>query len=163
MVRSKSESGRSFLHLAEQIRSEDKYFNNSRLEVANRIFANDQIELETEHSTVSDGGQVWVPIKLAIAVRQRKYWSAALILQQVRIDGIDWQPAYPLVDGTVGRGWHRHEWNPDEQHARIHVPLPDSFGVGLRTVNDFLIRMSSSMRITWNASDAGFSDELPFA
>lgn len=162
MVRSKGESGRDFLHLVEQIKADDKYFNYSRLEVVNRIASEGLADLECEHGTSSEAGAVDVPLRLYLKSR-RKYWSAALMLHGIRIDGIDWLPSFPCEDGTTGTGWHRHRWNADEMNANVHVPLPAAFGVRLDNVEEFLIRISQEMRITWSANDVGFNDRLPLS
>jgi hypothetical protein len=121
MVRSKGESERDFLHLVEQVKLEDKYFNYSRLEVANEIAANGVAELECEHGTSSENGPVDVPLRLYLKSR-RKYWSAALMMHGIRVDGIDWLPLYPCEDGSPGSGWHRHRWNADDMNAMTFSP-----------------------------------------
>lgn len=146
--------------MVEQVRAEDKYFNHSRLEVANRLSDEDRIQIECDHDTSSEVGPEEIPLKLFVA-RRRKFWSAALMMHGICIDRVDWLPSYPCEDGTTGHGWHRHRWQPDELNCDVHVPLPDSFGDGLENVEDFLIRVSREMRITWSASDVGFDDYLP--
>lgn len=162
MVRSKGEPGRDFLYLMEQIKLEDKYFNYSRLEVANKIGSDGVAELECEHSTSSENGLIDVPLKLFIKTH-RKRWAAALLLNQIRIDGIDWLPRFPCKDGSTGTGWHRHSWEPDEANPSVHIPLPVAFGVGVTNVEEFLIRVSQEMRIVWSANDVGFNDRLPLS
>jgi hypothetical protein len=160
MVRSKGEPGKDYRHLIEQIRAEQKYFNYSRLEVAARVNAERVADIECEHPTMSESGPVDVPLRLVVA-RRRKYWSVALMLHGMRVDGIDWLPSYPCEDGTTGSGWHRHQWDDADENADVHVALSPNFGDGINYVEDFLIRISQEMRIAWSANDVGFESRLP--
>lgn len=161
MVRSKGErtAGRSFFHLVEQIRAEDKYFNVSRGELADKLGRDKYCEIVSEHETEdTDRATVFPVLRLNLAVRGPR-WSASLKLHKIRVDGIDWHRTFDAPDGSKASGWHRHGWNAAEHNAEIHVPIAD-FGDELTTVNDFLIRMSHVLRITLSANDVGaFDDE----
>jgi hypothetical protein len=162
MVRSNGESGRDFFHLVDQIRAEVKYFNYGRLEVGKVLATEGQADLESELTTMSEHGPVNIPLRLFLK-RRKRYWSVALLLHGMRVDGIDWLHSYPCEDRSQGTGWHRHYWDADAMNADIHVPLPLSFGSGLVHVQDFLIRASKEMRIDWNANDVGFTGFLPLS
>lgn len=157
MVRSKSEDRRFGPDFVEEVRSEEKYFNCSRLEAAHAVNATGVFDVTAEQR-FSSGRDVETRL---VIQRRRVYWSAALLVRETRVDGIDWKPSYPAIDGSVGHGWHCHPWDDEKQNADAHAPLPDAFGAGLETIEDFLIRISKEMRIVWSANDVGFDGFLP--
>lgn len=168
MVRSNSEiehrKRRELFHLVERIRTEDKYFNVSRAELARQLEGLDSWEIYSLHETEDeDGAPVSAELRLNIARRPLpKLCSVALKLHQKRIDGIDYHERFDAPDGASHKGWHRHGWRTAERDAeQDRIPIP-GFGNGLADIEEFLIRMGRELRIVFSATDVGISDNLPF-
>lgn len=155
---------KSFFHCARQIVLAEKYFEISRREIEFRLASKGEFELTTEHDVTDDDGTVSTTVlRLNIATKSDYVhcWQVSLKLHQIRIDGIDYETTYKMLDGTRGRGWHRHNWNEAHDNAdRDKRPLEHFDDVTNR--KDFLIRAFSAMRITLNKNDDGSTPELQF-
>jgi hypothetical protein len=151
-----SSMAQDFLDYAGRIALDEKYFDVSRLEIRRLLLVKGRCELLTEHEFEIDGRTETTTLRLNIITRGESAlsWSMSLKLHGIRIDGLDHEGRYKSSDGSVGRGWHRHEWDADESSAeRRKIPAVEIEGVETR--DDFLIRGFSVMRIRLNAIDHG--------
>ena len=137
---------------AERLRGEGKYFDVSLPDIEFTLAERGRHEWYCEHYINGDAPLV---LRLNLNTRSRlpTSWSAALKLNRMRIDGIDHESRFRTADGRdseLASGWHRHQWNRVEQSAERHkCPLP-GFGDGHLDIRDFVIRVASEFRITFN-------------
>jgi hypothetical protein len=148
--------------LVPQIVSDEKYFDVSIPEML-RIVRSPagKFERTEEHTTIDEYGQEYrVIIRLNVNCQSQvpEGWTIALKLHKERIDGIDWEAGFYAVDGSRGRGWHRHQWNQRTQSAK-HTKIPTADFDSVDGREAFLIRALSIMRIKVSARDYG--DQLP--
>lgn len=72
-------------------------------------------------------------------------WRSTLLMDNVRIAGIDHQLNYPKPDGTRGSGWHRHKWCPVAGNADEHLEAPE---LSFSGVEDFIRECLAWYRIS---------------
>jgi hypothetical protein len=150
--------------LVPQIVADEKYFDVSVQEILRAVLSSsgkfDRIE---EHPTQDEYGTDFrIIIRLNINCQSRvpEGWTTALKLHNERIDGIDWESKFQRGDGSIGHGWHRHQWNQRTQSSKhLKIPVPDFNGIDAR--EQFLIRALSVMRIRVNARDYGDQLSIP--
>lgn len=110
------------------------------------------------HEFTDDNGDVrGAELKLNVICRAPvvQGWRISLKLHRIRVDGIDHEGQYDLPDGSKAHGWHRHVWDEKAQHGDdLKQPL-ETFGKGLQSKAEFLIRACREMRIIFNKSDDG--------
>ena len=164
MVRSKSEIGLpERFYLAEQIRTEKKYIDVSLGEIGRQLESAGVFDGVFEHDTEDDDGKtVSVELKLNLHTRSRNVnsWSASLKLHGIRIDCIDYENKFTTTDGVLASGWHRHDWDAAGKSAeRKKVPL-NGFDNELSSIDYFVIRVTTELRIRLNRSDHGNSGLL---
>lgn len=145
-------------YLVPQIRVDPKYFDVSIQEILRSLLApSGKFDLSEEHTT-KDEFNIDCPVIMRLNIncqsKMAEGWTIALKLHRERVDGFDWEAEFTAADGTVGHGWHRHQWSQREQSAkRAKIATPDLDGVGAR--EQFLIRTLSMMHIRTNARDYG--------
>jgi hypothetical protein len=148
---------RPLFDFVEQIRAAQKYFDVSRLELKRQLLVEGKCDVTGEHDVIDEANHsVTTELRLNIAARDDhpESWTVALKLHGVRIDGIDYEPRFRTIDGEIAHGWHRHQWDPDEEKAeRGKVPIANFEGVEDR--EQFLIRALSVLRVKLNAVDHG--------
>jgi hypothetical protein len=136
---------RPLFDFVDQIRAAQKYFDVSRLELQRALLVNGKCDVSSEHDVVDESNQtVTTELRLNISARDEvtESWSMALKLHGIRIDGIDYEAKFRTVDGDIGRGWHRHQWDKHDENAdRGKVAVPNMSGVASR--EEFLIRALS--------------------
>lgn len=146
-----------------QILASEKYFDIGRGDIIHLLAQKGEHEFITEHDVTEDNGTTTTTaLRLNITTRAeiRESWSVSIKLHGIRIDCIDHEPAYRMLDGSKAAGWHRHIWNPSQDSADKHkVPAPAIDG--FRDRNEFLIRVFSEMKILLNKTDHG-PDQLSF-
>ncbi len=74
----------------------------------------------------------------------------ALVLDDIRIDGIDHEVRLVDYRGHIGTGWHRHIWQADGKHCLLKECL-DNFG-GFGTRLDFVRDASEVLGIELNGT-----------
>jgi hypothetical protein len=116
-----------------------------------------QFEWEWEEIIADEfGNEQYVPLRLNISCRDELAvsWSISLKLHCIRIDGIDWHRTFIDPNGSVQKGWHRHEFDQRSKSADKHrVPV---VGLGLDiSRTDFLIRTLSEMNVLLSGVDNG--------
>ena len=151
-------------YLAEQIRTEGKYLDVSRDEIGRALESAGVFEGVFEHDTEDDDGKtVSVELKLNLHTRSRNVnysWSASLKLHGIRIDCIDYENKFIAADGVLASGWHRHDWDTAGKSAeRKKVPL-NGFDNELSSIDYFVIRVTTELRIRLNKNDHGNSELL---
>ena len=155
---------RALFDYVEQIRKAEKYFGVSPGRIARELAAAGRCEVTAVHEWVDDNGeQLAAELRLNMSgrVEYPHTWKVALKLHRTRIDGIDFEPKFQRLDGSIGRGWHRHRWNPAEDSAeRDKVPIKD-FDTA-RNREQFLVRAMNILRITLDQSSDGENNDLPF-
>ena len=170
MVRSNSETPLppNLLPLAERFRQAEKYFDVSLVEIERRLDGDGgeyECRAEVEVAGV-DGVPVAAELRLNITCKSSIWanWSVSIKLHKVRIDGIDYEPRFPMGGGKFGAGWHRHSWDEtasdcDNKQAG-KIPL-DSFADHCQSRASFLIFALKELRVLLNKNDHG-TDELSF-
>jgi hypothetical protein len=153
-----------FFFLVGQIVTEKKYFHCSLGDISQHLEADGHCEVEAEHHTEDDYSTVHtVLLRLNISCKNKTNttsWSVALKLHNIRIDGIDSEPVYPGMDGTLYQGWHRRVWNHRHQSAeRNKIPVADLDVIKGR--DHFLNIVFNLMGILLDRNDHG-PDELQF-
>ena len=137
---------------AERVREEDKYFDVNLFDIELTLANTGSHEWYCEHYINADDPLV-LRLNLSTKSRLSTSWSAALKLNRTRIDGIDHEPRFRTAPGhgsALSYGWHRHQWDRIEQSAeRCKRPLP-GFDDGQLNIRDFVIRVASELRITFN-------------
>lgn len=151
-------------HLVRNIVTAEKYFDVSREAIERELARVGKCEVTTDHELVDDSGEpVTASLRLNIHARAEMptSWAVSLKLHGTRIDGVDFEPKYKMLDGSIANGWHRHSWNPADESAESDKhPITELDGIGQR--EQFLIRSFKLLRIRVNKSDHG-NDFLPFA
>jgi len=150
--------------LVPQIIADEKYFDVSIAEILRSVLSPaGKFDLTEEHETKDEYGvdfRVLIRLNINCQSKAPQGWAIALKLHNERIDGIDWEPEFLAVDGSIGHGWHRHQWDQRRQSAKhTKTPAPDFDGIDSR--EQLLIRAFSIMRIRVNARDYG--DQLPIS
>lgn len=137
-----------YFHLVDQIRGEEKYFDIAIGEIERSLEApTKQYKVECLHD-LTDLGEQGREVTLCLHVRCSDgclAWTAALIMHGIRIDGVDWEP---------GIGWHRHGWDPNQQHAENKKARVLGFE-SVATRREFIERLMSEMKIRFNKYDDG--------
>jgi len=155
---------RDFFDFVEQIRAGEKYFDVSREAIQRLLLAkHGQCDLLTDHDLEDKkGGTVTATLRLNITTRAESplNWSMALKLHGVRIDGVDHESRFRMIDSGFGHGWHRHMWDSSEESAE-RDKLPITVLDGVSTRDQFLIRGLSVLKVRLNAVDHG--QELLYA
>lgn len=103
--------------------------------------ATGKCNLLTEIDLTDTGEVVTAELRLNISTKAPVSlgWTMSLKLHGIRIDCIDYEAKYRLKGGGIGRGWHRHVWDPDEESSkRLKVPVSDLDGITSR--DEFLVR-----------------------
>ena len=142
-----------------------KYFDVSRAEILRNLDGGDgKCEQEIEHEVETKFGSTHVVVlRLNINCKGRypESWSVALKLAKIRIDGIDHEGKFDAIDGSKGRGWHRHIWSERQQNAeRQKIAVSGLDGIDSRET--FLIRVFKLMNIILNSADHGTTEQLQF-
>lgn len=155
---------RPLFHLVDQIVRAEKYFDVSREQIERVLSTTGKCEVTTDCDlTDEDGRTITAELRLNIAAARSDMpisWGMALKLHKTRIDGIDHESRYTTKDGTLSRGWHRHQWIAAEDSAeRGKMPIADFDSIQSR--DQFLIRGLSLLRIRLSKADHG-TDFLPF-
>jgi hypothetical protein len=72
---------------------------------------------------------VTLPIRWTINCRgpHPRSWGMTILMDNVRIDGVDHEQRVKDHRGQIGSGWHRHIWNPASKHSDDKECL-DGFG-----------------------------------
>jgi hypothetical protein len=151
--------------LVSDIVAGEKYFDVSRAEILRSLDGGDgKCEHEIEHEIETKFGSTHVVVlRLNINCKGRypESWSVALKLAKIRVDGVDHEARFDALDGSKGRGWHRHIWSERQQNAeRQKVAVSGLDGIDSRET--FLIRVFKLMNITLNAADYGTTEQLQF-
>jgi len=148
---------RPLFDFVEQIRKSDKYFDVSRLELQRALLVSGKCDIRTEHDVVDEKGEtITTELRLNLHARDEmpQSWTMSLKLHGIRIDGLDHEAKFKTGDGNTGRGWHRHQWDADEESAeRRKVEVRDLDDVVTR--EEFLIRGLSVLKVRLNALDHG--------
>jgi hypothetical protein len=88
-------------------------------------------------------------------------WTMSIKLHDWMIDCVDYEEKYRLQSGGNGSGWHRHQWDADEESAkRGKLPAPELEGT--ETHDEFLIRGLGVFNVRVNAVSHG-EPELQFS
>lgn len=152
-----------FFDQAPRLAAEEKYFDVSKQGLRRALLSNHgKCDLLTDHEVSVDGRPQTVVLRLNISTRgpQPTAWSMAVKLHGIRIDGVDHEGRFTTEDGKTAVGWHRHCWDPIEESAERHK-VPVSVMDDIKTVEDFLVRGLSLLRVRLNAVD--LDQELRFA
>jgi hypothetical protein len=153
----------SLFHLVPEIREAEKYFDVSLDDIESEIFKNGEFDLECEQSLkLRDGTTKFYNLRLNIKCNPKypESWATALKLHATRIDGIDWEAKFTVVQGDDAKGWHRHEWNVAEQHALQKTQIKGFDNAN--TTRDFILRALKVFRVRLNAASAYASGYLQF-
>ena len=147
---------RNLFHLVEQIRSVEKYFDISRQEIERELRSSSSYENYCQSELDDRGKLVFADLRLNIRCKGgATTWSVSLKLHRIRIDGIDHEPKFKAVDGSLADGWHRHLWDSSACNAeRRKVPL-NGFHKNVSCIEDFLISAFQEMCIVLNKVDHG--------
>ena len=145
-----------YFGLVTQIRNDDKYFDVSVPEMVRSVTDAGEINARCEHCVSTDGGEVYVELKLRVGGSpvSPDSWAVAMIMQNRRIDGIDHEDWFNDIDGNECEGWHRHMWNPS-------VCSCEDYKVPVAGLDDapaleyFLYRALREMKIIWSQVDHG--------
>jgi hypothetical protein len=152
----------NYFFLVPQIRAEEKYFDVSLQEIVRTVLTPagkfDRIEEHTSKDEFGIDCRLVLRLNVNCQSKVPEGWTIALKLHNERIDGFDWESEYLAVNGTTGRGWHRHQWSQQGQSAK-YTKMPTQDFDGINSREQFLIRALSTMRIRVNARDYG--DQLP--
>ncbi len=141
-------------HLSDHIREELKYFDTSRAEILRELSEEGYCEVYALHEVTDDAGDIHgtrLRLNITRSNDSPQQWKIALKLHDIRIDGIDFETRYVAHDRNVYSGWHRHGFD-QVRRDKDKYPLP-IFGNNLRTLEDFLIRAFSEMKIAVNRDD----------
>jgi hypothetical protein len=169
MVRSlgESELSRDLSHLAEALRSAEKYFDVSFAEIERKLDAVGEGEWLCEVEVEDENGDpVAAELRLNVSCQNqiRTSWTFSIKLhKKLCLDRIDYESRYPTGGGNFGRGWHRHTWDRSrgncdnresgKQPLKGLEQIPNRAGVLQAVFKEF--------RVTLNRYDHG-TDELPF-
>jgi len=137
-----------YFHHVEQIREVEKYFNIS-LEEIERCLNEEHNKFRDEcafdlTACGEDGKEVTISLHISCPDGALA-WTAAIVMHSIRIDGLDWEDK---------RGWHRHGWDRNKQHAENKKSPIVGFDT-IKTKRDFLVRVMSELRIRLNKNDEG--------
>lgn len=142
-------AGADDFRLADRIRGEEKYFDISLQDVLIDLVTLGEVECTSEHYSGEDD-----PVVLRLNLHAKSEfptsWTAALKLHHVRIDGIDYEPVFLTMDGTLASGWHRHHWDANTLNADRDKRQLASFGGGKFNIRTFVIRAASELCIRLN-------------
>lgn len=130
----------------EQVRGEKKRFNGKISDVERELKHNGYHELDFYHY-VNSGTPLALKLNLSAKSEHQTSWAASIKLNGIRIDCIDHESRFRSMDGSIGHGWHRHEWDRASKNAdRIKSPLPEFDNGGL-DIHMFMIRVANVFRI----------------
>lgn len=163
MVRSKSESDKlgpdEKAKVVSGARKAKKYLPLSLSDIEQVLDKEGRLH-ETFALEIEDDMLGTVPLQLSLNINcfgpGPESWKAAVKRDGQRIDGIDHETFFG--DKREFEGWHRHAWSLRHQD-RKKVPL-ESFGEGLNTRRDFVIRVLKEFRIGLDRQDHGENGEL---
>lgn len=166
VVRSNSEPA-NLLHLAEQFREVDKFFDVSLAEIDRQLGRQGEAEYRADSEVYDENGsRVGAEVRLNINCEspRRTGWSVSVKLHQIRIDCIDWEGWFNIAPGKRGVGWHRHTWDRNAGDAENSgFGKQPVIGLDDETISrsEFLTRVFKEMRVLLNSIDHG-NDQLPF-
>jgi hypothetical protein len=106
----------------------DKHCGLTKDQVIERMDANGKFDYRFKADIEGENGILTtVTLRWAMSCRSdhSRCWSVALLLQDSRFDGIDYESRVQDHRGHTCRGWHRHIWNPEARHCRIKECLSD--------------------------------------
>lgn len=107
--------------------------------------------LDAIASTGPSVGTVRVIVRVRRADKPYK-WAMSVLLNNQRIDGIDWEPYVKDHRGKAHdcTGWHRHIWSATAAD-KLKECLPSSFNPS--TVREFLLRGFALLNIQWRVKE----------
>lgn len=75
-----------------------------------------------------------IPLRWAISCRGARpnCWRTTLLLENIRFDGVDFEPKFLDHLGITRHGWHRHIWNPVTGNSDPKEALEDFGNFGTR-------------------------------
>ena len=145
-------------HRVPEIISSDKYIDSHINKLVRALRDKNRYEFKFDHylAQTSDEEPDSILLRLNIACPISdlpESWKISLKLHNERIDGFDFLHSYRDENGNQASGWHRHIWDPNVQNADRHSELRDV--IDIKTIDQFLVRTLSIMKIKYNAVDDG--------
>jgi hypothetical protein len=103
-------------------------------------------------------------LRWAVCARSNKplNWSMSLLLNDVRIDCIDWEKRVLDHRGHLCSGWHRHIWDSDTESCEHKKECLDGFGTFVQ-LTDFFRDGCDLLRIRFGEEDTYATSGLLFA
>lgn len=150
---------KALFHLVDQIRGAEKYCDASREDIRRMLIPAGKCHIPIEVD-VTDGNEVTtIELRLNINMKAEvaRSWTMSIKLHDWMIDCLDYEQRYRLQGGGDGSGWHRHQWDSDEESAkRGKLPAPEMDGIASH--NEFLVRGFSVFNVRVNAMNHGQPD-----
>jgi len=150
---------KALFHLVDQIRAAEKYCDASRDDIRRMLIPAGKCHLPVEVDVLDGNETLTVELKLNINTKSEMAlaWTMSIKLHDWLIDCLDYEEKYRTHDGEIGRGWHRHGWDPNDETAK-HLKIPASEVGDISTHDDFLLRGFSVFRLRVNAVSHGQPD-----